>query len=578
MADNPQTEIEIADNSSPTLATSALQTTGNASIASIDSKTPALISGRVPVDGSGVTQPISAVSLPLPLGASTSALQTTGNTSLATIATNSGLPGRGREYTSYSPDTSSYPGVVSEVSLDYSDQTMIRGQVLTDEGSFRDNFSGSSLTRNLTGNMQWNNNSTGVGGTGSSLFTTEIKAGDYIKRSADAESAYTQVDYITDNNQLYLTQNYLGANGTTTGVVSNWKQFTGTGGSLSVSNSILSIASSTANGNLVGINRSGDYLPYNLSGKFSVSQRIANQVTTFGFQNNFTTPTIQAVFIFDGTTNTSVTCRSSCSSAAAETQETVVMVPVGDTSTNHVYSIDLTVTSVTFLIDGVVVAVHEDYIPGPYDNMEVNLLIKNNAVVTTTTVACDWVSFQNIDQVEVTNGFRSESFKIKPADAPRSYSATIVNLVPALLATDIFTITGSATKTVLIKNITISGTQTTAGSTNLLLVKRSTANSGGTSSAPTMVSHDSSDSAATAVVRAYTANPTLGTLVGALNAIKQYFPTLTGVPSVEEYYFGDAPFKKEIVLRGTSQVLAVNLNGATVAGGNLDISIEWTEE
>jgi len=40
-------------------ATSALQTTGNSSLSSIDTKTPALVSGRVPVDGSGVTQPVS---------------------------------------------------------------------------------------------------------------------------------------------------------------------------------------------------------------------------------------------------------------------------------------------------------------------------------------------------------------------------------------------------------------------------------------------------------------------------------------------------------------------------------------
>lgn len=43
--------------------------------------------GAVRTDGSATTQPISASSLPLPTGASTSALQTTGNTSLATIAT-----------------------------------------------------------------------------------------------------------------------------------------------------------------------------------------------------------------------------------------------------------------------------------------------------------------------------------------------------------------------------------------------------------------------------------------------------------------------------------------------------------
>jgi len=68
-------------------STGALQTTGNATLSSIDTKTPNLVSGRVPVDGSSVTQPISAVSLPLPTGASTSALQTTGNTTLSSIDT-----------------------------------------------------------------------------------------------------------------------------------------------------------------------------------------------------------------------------------------------------------------------------------------------------------------------------------------------------------------------------------------------------------------------------------------------------------------------------------------------------------
>ena len=54
-------------------STSALQTTGNSSLSSIDTKTPALVTGRIPVDGSAVTQPISAASLPLPAGAATQA-------------------------------------------------------------------------------------------------------------------------------------------------------------------------------------------------------------------------------------------------------------------------------------------------------------------------------------------------------------------------------------------------------------------------------------------------------------------------------------------------------------------------
>jgi hypothetical protein len=53
-------EIDAALLPLPTGAsTSALQTTGNTSLNSIDGKLPALVSSRVPVDGSGVTQPVS---------------------------------------------------------------------------------------------------------------------------------------------------------------------------------------------------------------------------------------------------------------------------------------------------------------------------------------------------------------------------------------------------------------------------------------------------------------------------------------------------------------------------------------
>ncbi len=54
-------------------STSANQSTGNASLSSIDGKTPALVSGRQPVDPSGVTSPVSIASLPLPSGAATEA-------------------------------------------------------------------------------------------------------------------------------------------------------------------------------------------------------------------------------------------------------------------------------------------------------------------------------------------------------------------------------------------------------------------------------------------------------------------------------------------------------------------------
>lgn len=78
--------VVVTDSNLPVGAsTSSLQTTGNSSLSSIDTKTPALVSGRSPVDGSGVTQPISAASLPLPTGAATSANQTSQITALQII-------------------------------------------------------------------------------------------------------------------------------------------------------------------------------------------------------------------------------------------------------------------------------------------------------------------------------------------------------------------------------------------------------------------------------------------------------------------------------------------------------------
>lgn len=72
-----------------TIAGIATETT----LSALNTKVPSnltVTSTRLLVDGSGVTQPVSASSLPLPTGAATEAKQDTQITSLSTIATNSG--------------------------------------------------------------------------------------------------------------------------------------------------------------------------------------------------------------------------------------------------------------------------------------------------------------------------------------------------------------------------------------------------------------------------------------------------------------------------------------------------------
>src|SRR6185295_897807 len=160
-----------------------------------------------------------------------------------------------------------------------------------------------------------------------------------------------------------------------------------------------------------------------------------------------------------------------------------------------------------------------------------------------------------------------------------SYAAAVVGLVAAATPTDVFTIYGSGTKTVRIIRVEVSATENTAAIRDVVLIKRSTANTGGTSTSPTRVTYDSSNAAATATVLAYTANPTLGTGVGNIRTAKIDVPATNLVGSTDRimWTFGDRP-SQAVVLRGTSEGLAVNLNSVTSANNSFDISIEWTEE
>lgn len=162
--------------------------------------------------------------------------------------------------------------------------------------------------------------------------------------------------------------------------------------------------------------------------------------------------------------------------------------------------------------------------------------------------------------------------------AAATYSATISNLAVAALATDIFTIAGSATKTIRITKIAINGIQATAGQASIVLLKRSTADTAGTSTAPTKVPYDSTNAAATATVAAYTANPTTGTLVGNIFNQRIFLPAAASTSDAQGFAMEIGNFgQQQMALRGAAEQFAVNLAGVTITGGSVNISIEWTE-
>ncbi len=162
-----------------------------------------------------------------------------------------------------------------------------------------------------------------------------------------------------------------------------------------------------------------------------------------------------------------------------------------------------------------------------------------------------------------------------------TYSST-VDIVPASAfvggATDVCTIFGSATKNVRVRRIIISGVASVVQTEVIGIVKRSTIDSGGTQTLGTAVPYDSGSPAATAVIENFTANPTLGTLVGALADFHITWGNLTtGVgspPTVVTFGALGSP----AVLRGTSQQLAVNLNANSLVSGKVACTFEWTEE
>src|SRR5215471_9766749 len=91
-----------------------------------------------------------------------------------------------------------------------------------------------------------------------------------------------------------------------------------------------------------------------------------------------------------------------------------------------------------------------------------------------------------------------------PTDGQKAtYAAAITGLVPVASATDIFTLTGSNSATIRVTRLRISGIKTSAGAdVDIQLIKRSAADTGGTSTNPTKVAYDSVDPASTATVNA----------------------------------------------------------------------------
>lgn len=161
----------------------------------------------------------------------------------------------------------------------------------------------------------------------------------------------------------------------------------------------------------------------------------------------------------------------------------------------------------------------------------------------------------------------------------QTYYAAVTGLALAAAATDVFTLTGAPGRLIRPVKAGFSGVATAAGAFSFVVAKRSTANTGGTATTPTAVPASSTHAPAKGIVRAYTANPTTGTLVGNMMSMRDTLTTAAGgLPEAVTTIDFEGEYRGDIELRSETEVLALNLNGATVTGGIIDAWICWTEE
>jgi hypothetical protein len=146
---------------------------------------------------------------------------------------------------------------------------------------------------------------------------------------------------------------------------------------------------------------------------------------------------------------------------------------------------------------------------------------------------------------------------------------------------DVIEVKGSATKTVRVKRITISGVATTAKQFPVQIIRRAASIADGTPVTPVITQWDSSTAAPTAVVRHFT---TLGTPAAASPAnsvmlardITLTAPATAAAPLSLEF---DKPNTKPIILRGAADCIVVNLGAtALTAGEKLTYEILWSED
>lgn len=143
--------------------------------------------------------------------------------------------------------------------------------------------------------------------------------------------------------------------------------------------------------------------------------------------------------------------------------------------------------------------------------------------------------------------------------------------------------TGSG-KILHIANFRIFPASTAAALMQIFFIRRSTLNSGGTSTTHTAAKADSADDAASGVLRLYTAAPTPGTADATVSISRGNTTVLTGAGGTLQLLAStanigsDVSYVKPVLVR-PGQCLSANLAGAALPAGFVTgFEITWSEQ
>lgn len=302
--------------------------------------------------------------------------------------------------------------------IDPGGNVAVRGPVLTDEGTFRANFAGTSLAVSVGAVTI-----SGAVVTGTGFSTADIGHYDYFKLDADAESAWMQVNSIDSDTQLTLVDSYVGgASGAASRALV--KPSTGAGGgAIAVASGTCTMTTGTTNAAVTSIYRKVDVPPMVFRGRVNFSQRIANQTFRIGLSEPGTVSSRWfARFKVDGTVNTTVICESGRNPtgvpSAAETETTTITLPNGATTAlNPEYRVEMLTERAVFFINDVLVATHVRSLPLQRDGLEAAVVcINGTGAGSSTTVSVDYLTGKNHNKLEI--GVMSDTEKIIAGSPP----------------------------------------------------------------------------------------------------------------------------------------------------------------